>query len=127
MGTRIVIADDDVELLAAISTALAGPGRTIVRARDGGELLEALAAGPVDLVITDIDMPWMSGLQAGHSLRYIGVDTPLVVISGLHDVDLEQRVAALGARAHLLRKPFELARLEALVRDLLEHEAARAS
>lgn len=122
-----MVADDDVELCGAIAEALDAPDREIVRATDGGELLTALSEGPTDLVITDIDMPWMTGLQATHTMRYVGLDTPLVVISGLPDLDLEQRVAALGARAYLLRKPFELATLEGIAATLLEHETAAAS
>lgn len=120
MGAEILIADDDLQLLGALSESLRQLGAHVVCARDGGELIEALEEGPYDLIVTDVSMPWMTGLQATHSARYAGLETPILVITALTDPKIDDVVAALGPRARLLRKPFDLESFEAAVRDLLE-------
>ena len=71
---RVLIADDDPQLLDAVSDAFAQLDAQVVRASSGADLIEQLAtAGPFDLVVTDISMPWMSGLQAIRSTRAAGL------------------------------------------------------
>ncbi len=115
---RVLIADDDVDLLDAIAKVVEEHGDTAIKVRDGVELMEALAATDYDLVITDIAMPAMTGVQASHSARYAGLATPILVITALDDPSLDDRVAALGKQARLLRKPFALPALEREI-DLL--------
>ncbi len=119
MAGTVLVAEDDVELLDAIGDSLVQHGRTVRKAHNGDELISAMADGSYDLVITDVAMPWMTGLQASHAARYAGLATPILVITALEDPKLADHVAALGSRARLLRKPFELAALEREVDQLL--------
>jgi DNA-binding response OmpR family regulator len=64
-------------------------------------------------------MPWMSGLQAIHAARTAGLGTSVIVMSALRDPSLPGKVRALGERAELLAKPFDLAELEAVASRLL--------
>ena len=117
---RILVADDDPALLTMVADALERMGAYVARAGTGAELVRRLVErGPFDLVITDIFMPWMDGLQAMRSVRYAGLAPALIFMTGLTDDSLPDRVAALGRRAVLLRKPFELAELESAMHDLL--------
>ena len=106
---RVLVADDDRDLLDAVTAALGGQlGADVVRAESGGDLIEKMAdEGPFDLVVTDIAMPWMSGLQAMYSARTAGVSTPVIVMTALKDERVPAQVAALGDTV-LLKKPFEL-------------------
>jgi CheY-like chemotaxis protein len=120
MHARILVADDDPGLLAAVADAFEQLGAEVVRARSGGELIERIGEeGPFDLVVSDIAMPWMSGLQALHSARVIGLATPMILITALSDARVPDQVRALGAHAVLLRKPFALGELEAAATQLL--------
>jgi DNA-binding response OmpR family regulator len=119
VSARILIADDDFDLLDAMVAVFEARGFIVEQARDGSELIEAMGDRSFDLVITDISMPWMSGLQVSHSARYTGLATPIVVITALRDPDIPRRVAALGPRARLIRKPFSFAELETAVDELL--------
>lgn len=117
---RILVADDDPDLLETVSEALERLGAEVVRAESGAELIEKLAdEGPFALIVTDIAMPWMSGLQAMASARTAGLGGAVIVMTALKDDRIPAQVHALGRKAVLLRKPFELAELESLAATLL--------
>jgi len=117
---RVLVADDDPELLDAVAEGLTRLGADVIRARNGAELIDRLAEdGPFDLVVTDIAMPWMTGLRAIHAARTAGLDTSVIVMTGLRDEGIPARVRALGGSAALLEKPFTLADLESVASKLL--------
>jgi DNA-binding response OmpR family regulator len=125
-GTRVLVADDDHELLDAINDGLARLGADVTCSRNGAELIENLAdRGPFDLVVTDIAMPWMTGVQAIHAARTAGLGTSVIVMTALRDESIPARVQALGKNAALLYKPFALAELEALALRLLAQRGAQ--
>ena len=107
---RVLVADDDPQLLDAVADALTRLGADVVRASSGAELIEQLAnAGPFDLVVTDIGMPWMSGLQAIRSTRAAGLATSVIVMTALTDPRIPAQVQALGAQR---RSPAQTIRAE---------------
>lgn len=109
---RILVADDDDDVLQDVSSSLEALG-ACVTARSGDELIARLGEdAPFDVVVTDIAMPWMTGLQVMHATRYAGLPTPVIVMTGLRDAEIPDRVRALGEHAYLLRKPFGMAQLE---------------
>lgn len=120
LGARILVADDDPELLASVSDVLEHAGAHVVRASNGAELVTYMGEqGPFSLVITDVSMPWMSGLQAMHSARYAGLATPIIVMTGLKHEWIPEQVKRLGHDVVLLHKPFDLAQLEASAEALV--------
>lgn len=120
----MLVADDDLLLLSTIAEALTDVGANVTTAGTGAELIEQLASeGPFDLVVTDISMPWMSGLQAMHAIRTAGLGTPLIVMTALQDERIPLQVRALGENAVLLRKPFDLPQLIAAASPLLARRA----
>lgn len=121
MNPRVLVADDDAATLAIVAAGLERLGFSVTRADDGDELLHAIAeGGPYDLMVTDISMPWMSGLHVAHSARAAGLTTPVIVMTAL---PIEARdVEALGPQAALLRKPFALTQLLKLARRLLHRD-----
>jgi two-component system OmpR family response regulator len=119
---RIVIADDDPDSLELLKMALANPQIEICEAANGAELVDLLAeGGPFDLVVTDVLMPWMEGLQVLLSARAAEIRTPVLVITGLTRPDLQDKVDHLG-NAKLLRKPFAIPELRAAVVDLMARQ-----
>jgi CheY-like chemotaxis protein len=101
----------------------------VVQASTGAELLEHVAEDlPFDLVITDVSMPWMTGLHVASSMRTAGLDVPLIIMTGLTDRSLAARVAQLGEHATLLRKPFGTLQLQRTIASLLPglHELPEA-
>jgi two-component system cell cycle response regulator CpdR len=118
---RVIVADDDADLLGVVAAALTlGAGADVVCAETGTELLSALAdEGPFDLLITDVSMPWMSGLQVVHAAREAGLDVPIIVMTGLREAVVRDSVAALGGSAVLIQKPFTTAKLRMAIDSLL--------
>jgi two-component system cell cycle response regulator CpdR len=123
-NTRVLIADDDPQLLDALAETLEQSGAKAVRAHNGAELIDRLAdSGPFDLIVTDIAMPWMTGLSSMRAARTAGLGAAVIVITGLRDETIPAQVRALGRNAVLLRKPFEMRELESAVELVLaDHE-----
>ena len=116
----MLVADDDPEILAVLADVLAGLGYEVVQVESGAGLVDQLAnEGPFDLIVSDISMPWMDGLKALRSVRTAGVATPVLVITGLRDQQIQTNVQTLGSNAILLRKPFDLDELEAALERLM--------
>ena len=74
--------------------------------------------GPFDLVVTDIDMPWMPGIQVLRSARAADIGTPVLVVTGLTQAGLQARIDRLG-NARLLLKPFGIPEFRAAIADLM--------
>ncbi len=123
MVARVVIADDDSETLDLLDFILGGPTTEIYKAASGAELAVLLAErGPFDLIVTDVDMPWMDGIAAIKSARGSGVQAPVLVISGISQPDLPAEVDRLG-NAKFLRKPILVSEVRKAVCELLGDEA----
>jgi CheY-like chemotaxis protein len=120
---RILVADDDPEMLEMVTNIVTRELHAeVTKAHTGHELLERIAHADFDLVITDISMPWMTGLHVMHSVRTAGLPIPVVVMTALRDAHLPDQVELLGDRAYLLRKPFSYQDLLAAI-DAVEPAA----
>ena len=127
-GLRTLVADDDFAFLDLVATALERRGAHAVRASCGDELMAAIADNhPFDVVVTDVQMPWMTGLQVMHSVRTAGLRTPTVIMTGSRDPKIAAQVQALGHSFALLYKPFSIAQLLAAVRVCLGRLGASAA
>ena len=116
---RVLVADDDTDMLAALSDAMASLGFDVRSVDSGAGLIDCLANdGPFDLIVTDISMPWMDSLKTLRSIRSAGVTTPVIVITALTDEQIPNRVQALGGNAILVRKPFDLDELAVAARRM---------
>lgn len=116
---KVLVADDDPEMLELVTNvARRHLHADVTQVSTGHELLDAIAHDAFDLVITDISMPWMTGLQVMHSVRAAGLPTPVVVMTGMQASELPEQVKALGDRARLLHKPFTLQELLAAVGEI---------
>ncbi|MGN6109579.1 MAG: response regulator [Kofleriaceae bacterium] len=121
MRLRALIADDDADLLETVTDVVRDLDVDAATATTGHELLVRFAEdGPFDFVITDVAMPWMTGLQVLHAARTAGGLVPVVVMTALRDPMVARQTLSLGDQASLLLKPFSLERLVAAVRRCIE-------
>jgi len=117
-GERLLVVDDDPDVLESLSRALRMSGYSVTTASNGGDALDTLARSPVDLVVLDILMPIVDGFGMCRRLRERGDGTPILVLTARDGVD--DRVTGLetGADDYLV-KPFALRELQARIRALL--------
>lgn len=117
-GYRLLVSDDDPAVRQALERALRFEGYRVDLAADGTDTLAQVAKFKPDLVLLDVMMPGLSGLDACRSLRAAGDHTPVLMLTA-RDA-LSDRVAGLDAGADdYLIKPFALQELLARVRALL--------
>ncbi len=110
------MAEDDADLLGTVCAALDLWGHDVTRVDNGIDLIEHLAGDePFDLVLSDISMPWITGLHVLQSARYAGLEVPVIIMTALRGSEIPEQVTRLGSRARLLKKPFDL---EALHRTI---------
>jgi two-component system response regulator MprA len=115
---RILVVDDEPAVQSALSRAFALEEYDVSQAMDGREALERLGSHPFEVVILDISMPHVDGLEVCRRLREGGDRTPVLMLTAREDV--EDRVLGLDAGADdYLVKPFALRELLARVRALL--------
>lgn len=118
MQSRLLVVDDDRDVRDSLRRALGYAGYAVTTAANGVEALSALAQAPVDLIILDLLMPMLNGLDTCRALRGRGVSTPVLVLTARDAVD--DRVDGLEAGADdYLVKPFALRELLARVNALL--------
>jgi two-component system, OmpR family, response regulator MprA len=117
-GERLLVVDDDPDVLDSLSRALRMAGYSVTIAGNGREGLDALARSPVDLVVLDVLMPIVDGFDMCHRLRKRGDDTPVLVLTARDGVDDRVTGLEVGADDYLV-KPFALRELLARIRALL--------
>jgi two-component system OmpR family response regulator len=122
---RILIAEDDAVLADGLSRSLRAGGYAVDVVESGQEADSALAAQPFDLLILDIGLPGLSGLDVLKRLRARNSTVPVLILTAADSV--EQRVKGLDLGADdYMAKPFALSELEARVRALTRRAAGGA-
>ncbi len=125
--TKILVADDDLEILALVARHLRNLPAEIFEASDGDEALRLAKDEKPDLVVLDVMMPGMSGwevcraIREDDSLSRVGV----IMLTGIGE-RLNEMTSPLYGADEFLDKPFELDALESKVRDVLSQKAAPA-
>jgi DNA-binding response OmpR family regulator len=114
---RILIVDDEQQLLDQLRRALEDQRYLIETATNGEEALDRLFAAPFDLIILDIMMPKTDGLTVLKEARKAGVKTPVLMLTAKREVDDRIEGLDLGADDYLA-KPFSMAELLARIRAL---------
>ncbi|MGC8460873.1 MAG: response regulator [Candidatus Dormibacteria bacterium] len=123
---RILVVDDDPRLLHVVSVYLGGiENYDVVTASSGEEALEVLAGTTPDLVILDVMMPGMDGIQVCEHIRQDPVtkDLPVLMFTALSSDEDVARAQRAGASKHIT-KPFTLGALGSVIRSFLQPPAA---
>jgi DNA-binding NtrC family response regulator len=102
----ILIVDDEVEVLRSLRTALEMEGWDVETRDRGSEAIEFFEEEGAEIVLLDINMPEVSGLELLKSIHEIDPTTEIVMITGFNSLDKAIDARELGASEYLL-KPFE--------------------
>jgi two-component system, OmpR family, response regulator QseB len=122
---RLLLVEDDKALGEGVRLGLRQEGYTVDWLQDGASALHALLSETFDLLVLDLGLPRMSGLQVLRELRRSGSALPVLILTARDAT--EDRIAGLDAGADdYLVKPFDLDELKARLRALLRRSAGRA-
>ncbi len=123
---RILLVDDEPELLEQVGRMLRRQNYTVDTAMDGETALEQLFAEPYDLVLLDIMLPEKDGFAVLRELRAEKISTPVLMLTARGEVDDRVKGLDLGADDYLA-KPFSMAELLARIRALLRRGGVHGS
>ena len=128
---KILLIDDEPDIVRFLRISLKADGYQVIPALSGAEGLEAFAKDKPEIVITDIKMPGMDGIEVLEKIKIIDPNTEVIIITGHGDVPMSVRAMKAGA-VDFLEKPFnpdrmtELAKKAANARRLtLDNRALR--
>ena len=120
MKKKILSVDDSPSIRQMVKLTLSGAGYEVSEASNGVEGLAKAQSSPVDMVVTDLNMPMMNGLSLIRELRklsaYRGV--PILFLTTESDAGLKQQAKAAGATGRIT-KPFQQDQLLAVVKKVL--------
>jgi two-component system response regulator AtoC len=117
---KILVADDDQSIRSLLQTFLESEGFNTVEARSGRDVIPALTRHRPDLVIMDVRMPGMSGLDVLDQMKRMHVDTPVLTMTAYGTSNVAIEAIQRGAYDYVT-KPFELDDLLITVRRTLDH------
>jgi CheY-like chemotaxis protein len=99
----ILLVDDDPDVRDVLVALLAEPGYEVVPAMDGYEALRILDDRPIDVLITDVKMPGITGFELARQAKLKRPNLPIMYMSGNEDATRDAHGPAYG---RVLRKPF---------------------
>lgn len=122
----VLVVDDEPDVRSSLEGGLTFEGYDVTTAADGGRALGLLAESRPDVVVLDLMMPYVDGLEVCRRIRAKGYDVPVLLLTARDAT--EDRVTGLDAGADdYLVKPFALEELLARIRALLRRSAGHAT
>jgi DNA-binding response OmpR family regulator len=115
---KILIVDDERDLVDAYVRLLQRAGHTCIAAFDANEAIQLFDAESPDLLITDLSLPDSSGIEIIRHVRAKSQTTPIIVMSGHNTPELNHAAHAAGANVTLL-KPVSIAELQRVIVEAL--------
>ena len=121
---RVLVVDDEPNILRFLRTALAAEGYLVSEAESGETALVALKRGRIDLLILDLGLPGLSGFEVIRQMRQAGSATPIIVLSSRTDESGKVTALDMGADDYVT-KPFGMEELLARIRAAVRHRLQR--
>lgn len=122
--TRVLVVDDEPAIRRFLRASLTAQGYDIAEAEDGARALEAVNRRPPDIVVLDLGLPDIDGLEIIRRLRESGNATPIIVLSSRADEPGKVEALDLGADDYVT-KPFGVDELLARMRAAMRHKLQR--
>ncbi len=121
---RILVADDERSLRELLAIVLRREGHEVLLAESGEAALKALKRGPLDLLISDIKMPDMSGVEVLRAAKATDASLPAIMMTAYASTETAVEAMRLGACDYLI-KPFDVDELKLKVREKLDARQLR--
>jgi two-component system chemotaxis response regulator CheY len=110
MARKILIVEDENDIRNLYGLLMRSTGYEVIEACDGKDALEKFTAAPCELVITDMNMPRMGGLELIKELRRRSSQVHIILITGYGTLETEKRAFSLGSDEYM-PKPFDMQEL----------------
>jgi len=123
---KILVVDDDVDLCNSVSDALSLEQHSVECSFEGKDAFERLLTGTYDLIVLDLALPAMSGIEICRELRSRNVTTPIIMLTGRRTTAEKEEGLDSGADDYIT-KPFDLRELIARVRAVLRRATPQAA
>lgn len=120
---KIIVVDDDVIMLQAIKTMLTKHGYQVFATTDAQDALDTLEEEEFDLIISDIMMPYVSGIELLSSIKKVRKGLPIIIISALDQQEIILTAFQEGAD-DFIKKPLNLNELLIRVKHVLNKKSA---
>src|SRR3954467_10110405 len=117
---RILVCDDQEMMRDSLASTLVREGHEVTAASDGGLALQRLSSSKFDLLITDLKMPRMTGIELLAEAKRLRPDLPVVLMTAFATVQTAVEAMKLGAYDYI-QKPFDGDEIRLLVERTLEH------
>ena len=117
-GHRVLVVDDEAKMRRVLEIMLQRMGHQVVCAENGQEALAVLEDAPCDLVISDLRMPGMTGIELLQALRVRGNEVPVIIMTAYGTIESAVEAMKLGACEYIVR-PFDVNALEITVNRVL--------
>ena len=118
MTYKILVADDDLDCRVLIKEAVAGEDCEVITAETGQEALEKATSEDFDLVVIDLHMPCIDGIEALKIIHMSEPDLPIMVVTGVENEELKAEALKNGANL-IIEKPFDITSLVEEIKKLL--------
>jgi two-component system response regulator PilR (NtrC family) len=122
--SKILIVDDELSMRDFLAIMLKKEGHEIVAAKNGDAALKAIQAEIFDLVITDVKMPGISGIEVLKTVKEISPETVVIMITAFATAETAVEAMKLGAYDYII-KPFKIDELKLVVNNSLEKRSLR--
>lgn len=111
---RILIVDDEIEVCRILKDFMVFKGYEVQTAQDGKEAIDKVKSFKPHIVLLDIIMPGMGGIEALKEIKKIAPETGIIMVTAVVEEEIAQKIMELGAYDYIL-KPFDLNYLENVV------------
>ena len=118
---RILIVEDDEEMRALLRDVIEEEGHKTDSVNNGSEAFRKLVKQSFDLIITDIRMPGLTGLDILPGMRKLHPEVPIIVITAFGSEEIQRKAIERGANAYL-EKPIHFQKLTNLIQDIFSKQ-----
>lgn len=125
MGSTVMIVEDDAATRRLYRFLLNNSGYSVLEAEDGQSAVEQLSSQSCDVVITDMNMPRMGGIEMVRKLRDKNIPVYVIMVTAFGTPDTERQAFRAGVDEYLT-KPFDFEELERRVQAFFERRAAQS-
>lgn len=116
--TKILVVDDQLGIRLLLNEAFREDAYEVFLAANGKEALRLLGEHQIELVLMDMKMPGMNGIDVLHEIRFAGNSVKVIMMTAYEDEEIMKQL--IGLQVTYLRKPFDLAVMRAKVQTVLK-------